>query len=407
MQIQNKVVISILNLNKGISNSQEIYKIFTKAKSVGFPVYSAYKLLQTQFLLKHQSTVHLSYEGWICSQDEFKSLPDENKDREKTVPQRELSLNQVNNGSDSNAPESKNVSIKNKKRDEIINILTITAKIVSIIAFIFFLIFIYTLVKTPSKSPIKSKKESNIEPIPAVEENTIKSNTLGHTRIERIRTLDISEGSREIRTMIFKGYGIFADRDYPVMVFQNLSNGYEERYPIFSNENDLNMTSGMPLFIIDSSTSGYKANPEYLNRTFTVESINDSILITWADGEVYKTTERYVTSLKLDTTEYKVMTMIFTEYSEGDLRHMIFKDSATGTLHDFRFYSDELNRLSGIPILLDAASSYGHRANPEYLNKTFIIEVKIDSVMDWEDFGIWKNRIKKKVWIITSLRLNY
>ena len=93
--------------------------------------------------------------------------------------------------------------------------------------------------------------------------------------------------------------------------------------------------------------------------------------------------------------------MTFEEYSEGDYPHLIFKDISSRKEYDFRFLND--NYLNGMAILLaDSESSFGFKANPKYLHRTFIVETRKKSVLDSDLDG---NTIKSKEWVITSIKL--
>ena len=102
-----------------------------------------------------------------------------------------------------------------------------------------------------------------------------------------------------------------------------------------------------------------------------------------------------------DTSDTKILTMTFEMYEEGDYPHLIFKDISSGEEYDFRFLSD--NNLNGVSILLDDNdAAFGLKANPEYLNKTFIVEIRKQFVLDSDLEG---NTIKSKEWVITSIKL--
>jgi hypothetical protein len=96
------------------------------------------------------------------------------------------------------------------------------------------------------------------------------------------------------------------------------------------------------------------------------------------------------------------LTMVFDGYEEGDYPHFLFTDVKTGEGYDFRFLNE--NDLSGVPILLDDENAaFGYRANPKYLNKTFLVEIVKKSVLDSDLEG---NTIKSKAWVIASIQPN-
>jgi hypothetical protein len=100
-------------------------------------------------------------------------------------------------------------------------------------------------------------------------------------------------------------------------------------------------------------------------------------------------------------SETKKLVMIFEDYSEGDFPHLIFIDISSKEEYDFRFLSD--NNLSGAPILLeDNDAAFGFKANPDYLKKTFNVEIKKIAVVDSDLDG---KTFKSMEWVITSLEL--
>jgi len=61
------------------------------------------------------------------------------------------------------------------------------------------------------------------------------------------------------------------------------------------------------------------------------------------------------------------------------------------------------NNLSGLPILLDDAdAAFGLKANPDYLKKTFIVEIKKKLVKDSDFDG---NVFETMEWVISSIKL--
>jgi hypothetical protein len=102
------------------------------------------------------------------------------------------------------------------------------------------------------------------------------------------------------------------------------------------------------------------------------------------------------------SSETKILTMIFEDFYEGDYAHLIFIDISNREEFDFRFLSD--NNLSGVPILIDDAdAAFGLKANPDYLKRTFIVEIKKKSVKDSDFDG---NVFETMEWVITSIKLN-
>lgn len=96
----------------------------------------------------------------------------------------------------------------------------------------------------------------------------------------------------------------------------------------------------------------------------------------------------------------KIMTMTFEEYSEGDYPHFIFKETSTGKTYDFRHISD--NQLGNVKVLLnDDDASFGLKANPKYLKKSFTVEAVNKTVLDYDLDG---KTIKTKDWVIKSIK---
>jgi hypothetical protein len=101
------------------------------------------------------------------------------------------------------------------------------------------------------------------------------------------------------------------------------------------------------------------------------------------------------------SSDSTILTMIFEDFSEGDYAHLFFIDISNGKEFDFRFLSD--NNLSGLPILLDDAdAAFGLKANPDYLKKTFIVEIKKKLVKDSDFDG---NVFETMEWVISSIKL--
>lgn len=104
------------------------------------------------------------------------------------------------------------------------------------------------------------------------------------------------------------------------------------------------------------------------------------------------------------SSETKILTMIFEDFYVGDDAHLIFIDISNREEFDFRFLSD--NNLSGVPILIDDAdadATFELKANPDYLKRTFIVEIKKKSVKDSDFDG---NVFETMEWVITSIKLN-
>jgi outer membrane murein-binding lipoprotein Lpp len=103
-----------------------------------------------------------------------------------------------------------------------------------------------------------------------------------------------------------------------------------------------------------------------------------------------------------DTTKvFKTLTMVFEDYSEGDYPHLLFKEVTTGEDYDFRFLAD--NNLAGAEILLeDKDASFGLKANPKFLKKTFIVKTQKKSVKDSDLNGKVFN---SNEWVITDIKL--
>lgn len=96
----------------------------------------------------------------------------------------------------------------------------------------------------------------------------------------------------------------------------------------------------------------------------------------------------------------KTMHMTFMSYEEGDYPHVIFKDETTGEEYDFR-YLDE-NIYGVFPILMDDPdAAFGFKANPKYVNQSFIVEAELKTVADTDLNG---EAIKAEGWVIKSLK---
>ena len=65
-----RIVRSINSLLKSKDLQQKNTEILLKARDYGFPVYSVYKLIQTQYLLKNKTQSTLSEEGWVYLKNE-------------------------------------------------------------------------------------------------------------------------------------------------------------------------------------------------------------------------------------------------------------------------------------------------------------------------------------------------
>jgi hypothetical protein len=119
-------------------------------------------------------------------------------------------------------------------------------------------------------------------------------------------------------------------------------------------------------------------------------------------AEKLKQTEENKVSSVPSSKDSRQLTMVFDGYEEGDYPHFLFTDVKTGEGYDFRFLNE--NDLSGVPILLDDENAaFGYRANPKYLNKTFLVEIVKKSVLDSDLEG---NTIKSKAWVIASIQPN-
>jgi hypothetical protein len=102
----------------------------------------------------------------------------------------------------------------------------------------------------------------------------------------------------------------------------------------------------------------------------------------------------------ITTATTKTMTMTFEGYEAGDYPHLSFKDSKTNEDYDFRHLS--YNNYCGINFLLDdAENSFGLKANPRYLNKTFRVVANYKTVMDNDLEG---KTIYIKDWVIASVK---
>ena len=79
-----KIILLIQGLNREKTNRSTLDSIFRKAKSIGFPVYPVYKLLQLQFQSKIKSHITLGTEGWIKIEEDIESTHDLIKNDEST-----------------------------------------------------------------------------------------------------------------------------------------------------------------------------------------------------------------------------------------------------------------------------------------------------------------------------------
>lgn len=126
----------------------------------------------------------------------------------------------------------------------------------------------------------------------------VDSTVLENTASENVADMPVQESSEPApgtkrMTMNFDDYG---EGDYPHLFFTDLSTG--ERYDFrFLNDNNLN---GLPIIVEDESGSfGYKANPKYLNKQFIVEARKKLVLDSDLEGNVIKSKEWVISSIKL------------------------------------------------------------------------------------------------------------
>ncbi|MCO5230674.1 MAG: copper resistance protein NlpE [Chitinophagales bacterium] len=136
-----------------------------------------------------------------------------------------------------------------------------------------------------------------------------------------------------------------------------------------------------------------KKGYEYKGHTFTTGYYAQF----WGRGDVYK-----VESEKIkEEVNSKNLIMTFKEYSEGDYPHFIFEDQESKKGYDFRFISD--NNLGNLPILLDDdEASFGLKANPKFIGKSFNVNIVKKEVLD---MGLDGNTIKSKEWVIEKISL--
>jgi hypothetical protein len=100
-----------------------------------------------------------------------------------------------------------------------------------------------------------------------------------------------------------------------------------------------------------------------------------------------------------DTT---TVSLLFTDYSEGDYAHLIFKSTDSSFEWDFG-HPDE-NKLNDIPIVLpDDKTAWGYRINKAFVYKPFTVTIQYKD-LDGNDLD--GKPMKYRDWRIIRLRQN-
>lgn len=96
------------------------------------------------------------------------------------------------------------------------------------------------------------------------------------------------------------------------------------------------------------------------------------------------------------------VSLLFTDYSEGDYAHLIFKSTDSGFEWDFG-HPDE-NTLNDIPIVIkDDKTAWGYRLNKLYVYKPFTVTIQYKD-LDGNDLD--GKPMKYRDWRIIRLRQN-
>jgi hypothetical protein len=176
------------------------------------------------------------------------------------------------------------------------------------------------------------------------------------------------------------------------------------------------LASFSPMEAFDQNMSIYYTNKTFFNKGAIISmkgqitfeetdngwrmlknNVNDFNILSNSDPDL----QTEIDSRNKSKNDSENLTLTFDSYSEGDYPHLLFVDNSSKKQYDFRSLNE--NNLCGIPILLDDnQSSFGFKANPEYLNKSFIVECKKNSIKGLDLEG---NTIIDEVWIITNLKV--
>lgn len=105
---------------------------------------------------------------------------------------------------------------------------------------------------------------------------------------------------------------------------------------------------------------------------------------------------------KNSSSNSKTMTMVFKEYSEGDLTHLIFQN--VETMENYDFGQEITNAIQNSNILLaDPTASFGYKANPVYINRQFTVEAINKTVLIADP--LTGKGIESKAWIINAIMI--
>jgi hypothetical protein len=151
-----KIVFHIQGLTREKTNRSTLDSIFRKAKSIGFPVYPVYKLLQSQFQSKIKSHITLGTEGWIKIEEEFESTHDLIKNDESTDSEKRSDIHEQVNINDNHEPVIIEPAPGKKAR---------TVKILTFITAVIIVFIIYLTIKPPSISDPSKSYPGYIDPV--------------------------------------------------------------------------------------------------------------------------------------------------------------------------------------------------------------------------------------------------
>jgi len=128
---------------------------------------------------------------------------------------------------------------------------------------------------------LRVKDSTNLKPIL---QETIKNEPVQETKKLPSDT--------KIMTMTFE---LYEEGDYSHLIFKDISTGEEYDFR-FLGDNNLN---GVSILLDDNDAGfGYKANPQYLKKSFIVETKKKSVLDSDLEGNTIKSKEWVITSIK-------------------------------------------------------------------------------------------------------------
>ena len=104
-----------------------------------------------------------------------------------------------------------------------------------------------------------------------------------------------SSPKEKVMTMILKDYSV-GDNAY--LVFNDVATGEEYQFMLSSDTE--NRFNGIKLLLEDDNAEfGVTANPKYLNKSFVVEAIYETVLMSGFDGETVREKMWVINDLKL------------------------------------------------------------------------------------------------------------